>query len=280
MLAVAPLSVLALPAASNIFTIVTTQTVALLWLGLMAGLHGASYGAYKDSPHESFLERRFWREISIALCVSLAVSQWERASGESWFILFVTIFALTRIVTEFWKLFVRTEPQNDYRIPTQFHWLKSVVDPLWIRLLVGAGFLAAPYGIYCLFTLLPTEWPSLMRGVLIGLGFGAAEAIAGAYKDGSVEGFSLEKFFKSPLSCAIGGAIASQHTSATAFLMLAAYGSSRMFLELFFKILRPGYAPGKFRSTIGDFPEWRARRKYFLVPYGVTWLLWLRLVTQ
>ena len=41
-------------------------------VGLAAGLHGALYGAYKDSPHESFLLRRFLREIAIALTASLA----------------------------------------------------------------------------------------------------------------------------------------------------------------------------------------------------------------
>ena len=38
-------------------------------LGAAAGLHGALYGAYKDSPHESFLTRRFLREIAIAVMV-------------------------------------------------------------------------------------------------------------------------------------------------------------------------------------------------------------------
>jgi hypothetical protein len=39
-------------------------TAATAALGLAAGFHGALYGAYKDSPHESFLRRRFIREIS------------------------------------------------------------------------------------------------------------------------------------------------------------------------------------------------------------------------
>ena len=38
-------------------------TISLLGLGTLAGLHGALYGAYKDSPHESFLFRRFLREV-------------------------------------------------------------------------------------------------------------------------------------------------------------------------------------------------------------------------
>ena len=89
---------------------------------------GALYGAYKDSPHESFLLRRFVREIAIALTVALGLALLhESASGESLFVLYVSIFALTRTATEFWKLFVRVEPQDDYRIPTQIHWVKGIV---------------------------------------------------------------------------------------------------------------------------------------------------------
>jgi hypothetical protein len=39
----------------------------IVTLGFAAGLHGALYGAYKDSPHESFRTGRFVREIAIAL---------------------------------------------------------------------------------------------------------------------------------------------------------------------------------------------------------------------
>lgn len=259
---------------------VQSQTITFLGLGLLAGLHGASYGAYKDSPHESFLARRYLREIIIALIVALTLAAIPATSHQSRFILFLVIFTLTRVATEFWKLFVRTEPQKDYRIPTQFHWISNVVDVPWIRLLVGAGFLASIYGLYCLFTLLPKDWPLVVRGLIVGAGFGTAEAIAGAYKDGTIEGFSTLKFFKSPVFCALGGLLASWHTATLIFLMLAAYGSNRMFLELFFKILQPGYAPGKFRSMTGSFTEWTAQRKYFLLPYGVTWLLWVGLLLQ
>jgi hypothetical protein len=48
-------------------------------VGLAAGLHGALYGAYKDSPHESFLLRRFVREIAIALTVALGLALLHKA---------------------------------------------------------------------------------------------------------------------------------------------------------------------------------------------------------
>jgi hypothetical protein len=95
------------------------------------------------------------------------------------------------------------------------------------------------------------------------------------YKDGSIEGFSWRKFAKSPTFGALGGLIASAQTQALGFLLLAAIGSMRMFLELFFKILVPGYVPGKFRSMSGPFTRWAWQRRFFLVPYTTTWVLYV-----
>lgn len=243
-------------------------------LGLCAGLHAALYGAYKDSPHESFLLRRFVRELVFATSAAIALHLSGAADGQSAFVLYLSCFALSRIATEFWKLFVRIEPQSDFRIPTQIHFFSRVVGNPSVRLLLGLGFLSSIYGIYCVFGLLPDDLPLVVRGATLGGCIGLAEGIAGAYKDGSIEGFSPIKFFKSPVFGSIGGVIASLHTSNPAFLLLAAIGSMRMFLELFFKILVRGYAPGKFRSIVGPFKVWEDRRRHFLAPYAATWALY------
>ena len=60
------------------------------------------------------------------------------------------------------------------------------------------------------------------------------------------EGFSWRKFAKSPTFGALGGLIASGHTHSLVFLLLASIAGMRMFLELLFKIVVPGYAPGSF----------------------------------
>jgi len=249
-------------------------------LGLAAGLHAASYGAYKDSPHESFLVRRFVRELVIATGLAWSLFALDLTAGQSPFVIYLSAFALTRIVTEFWKLFVRVEPQEGYRIPTQIHWVKGVVHNPAVRLAMGAGFLASIYGIYCLAAVLPEAWPLWSRGLVVGLSIGVCEALAGGYKDGAIEGFYWRKFFKSPVFGAIGGLIAAAHTDHPAFLLLAAIGSMRMFLELLFKIVVPGYAPGKFRSMTGPFPEWMSRRQLFLKPYVLTWLLYVVLCSR
>ena len=247
-------------------------------LGFAAGLHGALYGAYKDSPHESFLLRRFIREIVIALTVSLALAMfYPAARSQSAFVLYLSVFALTRIVTEFWKLFVRVEPQEEFRIPTQIHCVTGIVHNRLLRLLLGFGFLASICGIGALGTIFPSSWPRAVHGLLVGLSIGIAEAMAGGYKDGAIEGFSWRKFAKSPAFGALGGTIASGHTVDDLFLLLASIGSMRMFLELLFKMVVRDYAPGKFRSMTGPFTEWTTWRRYFLTPYAMTWLLYIEL---
>ena len=111
--------------------------------GMTAGLHAALYGAYKDSPHESFLPRRFLRELVFAASIAASLAAFHLSDGESLFIIYLSVFALARIVTEFWKLFLRVEPQGEYRIPTQIHWFRSVVHSPFARLLLGAGFLGS-----------------------------------------------------------------------------------------------------------------------------------------
>lgn len=248
-------------------------------VGLCAGLHAALYGAYKDSPHESFLPRRFVRELVLATTAALWLHVSGAAAGQSAFVVYLSCFALSRIATEFWKLFVRIEPQSDFRIPTQIHFFSRVVHDPFVRLLVGFGFLGAIYGVYRLFTLVPDDVPLIARGAILGAGIGVAEGIAGGYKDGSIEGFSPVKFFKSPVFGTVGGIIAALHTSDPAFLLLGAIASMRMFLELFFKILVRDYAPGKFRSMVGPFQVWADRRRHFLAPYAATWALYSALLS-
>lgn len=90
-------------------------------IGLVAGLHAALHGAYKDSPHESFLMRRFMRELVFATGIAAGLAAITVTSCETPFIIYLSVFALARIVTEFWKLFLRVELQDGYRIPTQIH---------------------------------------------------------------------------------------------------------------------------------------------------------------
>jgi hypothetical protein len=251
-----------------------------IFIGIAAGLHAALYGAYKDSPQESFLLRRFLRELVFASAIAGGLTLFHFSDGESLLIIYLAVFALARIATEFWKLFLRTEPQGDYRIPTQIHWFRGIVHNPFARLLLGIGFLASIYGGYRLALFLSHRLPWEAAALLAGAFIGIEEALAGAYKDGLIEGFSFRKFLKSPTFGALGGLIASYYTANVAFLVLAAIGTMRMVNELLFKMVVPDYTPGKFKSLTGPFQEWMTRRKYFLMPYVGTWVLYVVLLAS
>ena len=249
-------------------------------IGVAAGLHAALYGAYKDSPQESFRLHRFLRELVFAAVIAAFLTVSHLSDKESLFIVYLSVFAVARIATEFWKLFLRVEPQGEYRIPTQIHWFRGVVHHPLVRLLLGAGFLGSIYGCYRLALLLPPTLPWPVTGFLVGGFIGIEEALAGAYKDGVIEGFSFRKFLKSPTFGAFGGLVASYHTDNMAFLLLAAIATMRMFNELLFKMVVPGYTPGKFKSLTGPFQVWMTRRKHFLAPYVATWMLYVVLLAR
>lgn len=244
-------------------------------LSLAAGLHAALYGAWKDSPFESFKAGSFMRELAIATFVGFALCLADRRVSP--FLIFLSAFTLIRIVTEFYKMFVRNERQDVYRIPTQVHWVGHVVNNPVVRFVLGLGWLGAIYGLYCLLKLLPAHWSPTLVGPVAGLTLGLALAMAGGYKDGSVTRFYVHKFVRSPINGAIGGLIVAPHAGGLRFVTLGAIACERMLTELFFKILRPGYVGGHFKSTEPAFPEWVIRRRVFIVPYVLTWALFVGL---
>jgi len=249
------------------------MTLGLSWA---AGLHAATLGAWKDSPFESFKPASFARELLIATAVGLVLAIRGADGQASPFLVFLSAFTLCRVVTEFYKMFVRNDRQDIYRIPTQVHWVGNTLSrPL--RFALGLGWLAAIYGLYAALTLLPSRWPRDLIGAAAGLTFGTALAIGGGYKDGSVTRFYPHKFVRSPINGAIGGLIVSLHAGGLRFLVLGAIACERMLTELFFKVLRPGYVGGHFRSTDPAHPEWMSRRRLFIVPYLLTWVLFVGL---
>jgi hypothetical protein len=244
-------------------------------LSLAAGLHAALLGAWKDSPFESFKPGSFCRELFLATLVGVALCAVDRLASP--FLIFVTAFTLTRIVTEFYKMFVRRDRQDVYRIPTQVHWVGHVFTSAPVRLALGVGWLAGIYGVYALIRQLPHSWPAQLVAPAGGALMGLALAIGGGYKDGSVTKFELRKFVRSPINGAIGGVIVASHAAGLPFLVAGAIACERMLTELFFKVMRPGYVGGHFMSTTPAFPEWMTRRRILFVPYVLTWVLFVGL---
>ena len=84
-------------------------TLGLSWA---AGLHAALLGAWKDSPFESFKPGSFLRELLIATLVGIGLCHVDHLASP--FLIFLSAFTLCRIVTEFYKMFVRNDRQDIY----------------------------------------------------------------------------------------------------------------------------------------------------------------------
>ncbi|MBN2030862.1 hypothetical protein JW824_11545 [bacterium] len=246
-----------------------------IFCSLVAGLHASCYGAYKDSPHESFLLKRFVRELIIALCIGVSFWLFDVGGAESCFIIYLSTFTISRLITEFWKLNIRSEPQEQFRIPTQIHFFKKIVHNRGLRFLLGFVTPAVVLGVYLISRNLPDALNLQQKGIVVGLLIGLADASGGAYKDGMIEGFYLRKFLKSSLFGPLGGFVISYYTEDPLFHLLGTIGFMRMFLELLYKILVKAYVPGKFKSMVAQYPEWSIKRKWFLVPYTLTWTIFV-----
>ncbi|MFX0203089.1 MAG: hypothetical protein ACFFCW_43855 [Candidatus Hodarchaeota archaeon] len=242
-------------------------------VSVVAGCHASCYGAYKDSPLESFLNKRYVRELCFSFAIGVAFAflrVWER---ESYLLICLSTYALSRIITEFYKLNIRVEPQGQFRIPTQIHFLGKVVHNRLLRILMGFVIPGVVFGVYMLSLHLPATLTAQYKGLVVGLIIGLADASGGAYKDGLIEGFYLKKFLKSPLLGSLGGFVISFKTTSPLFHLLGTIAFMRMFIELLFKIICKKYVPGKFKSMEPVYHIWSKRRKIFLLPYSFTWLV-------
>lgn len=185
-------------------------------LGATAGLHAACYGAYKDSPHETFKWARFTREIALATLISAGIYSYVTARYSiSPLFYFLVVLALSRILTEGYKLFLRNEPQSGYLIPSQFHFFRKIVTSRAQRALIGVGLLLFIWMLLAGTQFLIKIIPVVFAGTVIGLITGSATALGGGYKDGLFEGFSQKKFFRSPVVGSLGGLFLQQVTGVT-----------------------------------------------------------------
>lgn len=249
---------------------------AALGVGVAAGAHTATWGMFKDAPHEGFTWRKYGRSIAISALVGPAATtvaglDATRAAGAT--VLFGLVYAVERALVEFHKTFIREEDQSKYAIPMQFAVLGKVVKGRRHRWAAAGAVLAA--------TSLLAVWVASMDAaslppwaiVAIGGAAGWVSAIGGAWKDAPVEGFHSVKFFRSP---AIAGAFAlllSHLDTRMIVVALCALGYTVAVTETYKTFLFPSKPRGKWAGKPVVHPEWLRLRRRFIPLYAGIWAL-------
>jgi len=258
------------------------SVVLAVGIGLIAGTHIATWGMFKDAPHEGFAWRRYGRAIllggAIAAVTEGATGFPVRSIGGA-LVFFGIVYALERAVEEIYKTFLREQDQAKYFIPMQFHIKGRIVESRGVRRAVAAacvtGGVVAIVGLRTAERLL-SDWPQVAAILLVGGVGGWISAIGGAAKDAPIEGFETLKFFRSPL-IATGWALLLAHLADDyVSIALGAIGFTVATIETWKTFFFPGRPRGKFAGKPVLFPavlRWRLR----IVPVYVA--IWIALLT-
>ena len=248
---------------------------ASLVVGLLVGTHIATWGMYKDAPHEGF--RRYPRSIIVAaviapLVVTLVPKPWLSPSGLV--LLFGVVYACERGATEFYKMFIRHEEQSKYFIPMQFHVFGKVIEPGPARTAIAAGhaavFLLTGWAIHHVSST-GSAAPKWLLFALLGSMGGLLVALGGAFKDAPIEGFEWLKFFRSPVIAGIYAGLLSRFTPHGLLAALGGVGFSVATIETYKTLFFPNRPRGKFAGKPITFPEHLETRKRFVPLYAAIW---------
>ncbi len=248
-------------------------------VGLMAGIHTATWGMYKDAPHEGFSRWKYARSILLGTTIGVVVAAvWglDPRRPADLVVLFGATYAVERALAEIYKTFLRDEDQSKYFIPMQFAVFGKVVRSRGARLLAGAGYVAVLLGMVVLVTWLDRSLPDpkplwLVVGVG-GLG-GWISAFGGAWKDAPKEGFQIFKFFRSPIIASLFALGLSFLTDDLVLVTLAATGFCVATTETYKTFFFPSVPRGKFAGMPVHFPDMLRRRQPFIVLYAGIWLV-------
>jgi len=252
------------------------STLIALIVGLLAGTHTATWGMYKDAPHEGF--RHYPRSIFVSL-FSAPVIAWvtgldlTKASGL--FLLFGLTYCVERGITEFWKTFVRFEDQSKYTIPMQFHVFGYVIPAGPKRWTIALAHVAvagsAAWGIH-MAPPLALGLPHWGLVALWGSLGGWLSAFGGAFKDAPIEGFHTFKFFRSPALAAAYALLLSSWTDSYLMCAMGGLGFTEATIETYKTFFFPSKPRGKFATKPILFPEHLETRKKYVPIYVGIWL--------
>ena len=247
-------------------------------IGLLAGTHAATWGMYKDAPHEGFTVRRYSRSIIVGLVVGIALQlllRLDLTQAAAMVVFFGLCYVTERGIVEIYKTFFRNEDQSKYFIPMQFHIGGKVVQSTPKRLLVGLAYsiivLLAIWGVHRLDGV-DLGIPRIVMVLLIGSIGGWISAFGGAWKDAPIEGFETLKFFRSPAMTIFYALVLSFLTDNYVMIALAALGYERATIETYKTFFFPNKPRGKFAGKPVDHPEMLTRRHRFVPLYVGIWL--------
>jgi hypothetical protein len=248
-------------------------------VGLMAGAHTATWGMYKDAPHEGFSRRKYARSMVLGAILGLVISLLtglDPRSAADLVILFGATYAVERGMAELYKTFLREQDQSKYSIPMQFAIFGKVVQSRAARLLGGLAYGALLLGMVVLVYLIDRgrTGPHPLALVLLvgGLG-GWISAFGGAWKDAPYEGFHIFKFFRSPLIATLYALGLSQLSDNLLLITLAATGFTVATTETYKTFFFPSKPRGKFAGTPVHFPEMLVRRQRYIALYVGIWVV-------
>jgi len=252
-------------------------TLALL-IGLVAGAHTSTWGMYKDSPHEGFGWRRYFRSIAVsgiaAVAWQLAVG-FDLASAGGRVVLFGLTYVTERGLVELWKGYLREEDQSKYFIPMQLHVMGRVVTNRRVRWSVAASLaglvLAIAWGLHSLQRAGLGLHP-LVAVLLVGSVGGWLSAFGGAFKDAPIEGFETLKFFRSPLVALLWALVVALFTTEYLFIALCGLGYTVATIETYKTFFFPNKPRGKFAGKPILFPHLVRWRYRFAPLYAAIWL--------
>jgi hypothetical protein len=244
------------------------MTIFLAGLGVSAGagLYTSLWGAFKDSPYESFKIRTFFRSIWVSLILYTALFYFgplrEELSSLRLAQLFFLIMGVERVVTEMYKCFFRNEDQAKYLIPSRITFFGRHITDGPLRYCVGTMIYAAT-GIILISS--KTEVAGYTGFLAIACLTGLMSAVGGAYKDAPFEGFMPLKFLRSPLVMAATSPFFYLLGPAPIGFLLFMNGGLERFIIEFYKTYIRRWQSGKFHPDlrrIQIFVEKRARFYY------------------
>jgi hypothetical protein len=248
-----------------------------LVIGLLSGAHTSTWGMYKDSPHEGFAWRKYFRSIVVSAAVALV---WEAIAGfdleRAWarVVLFGLTYVTERGLVELYKTFLREEDQSKYFIPMQFHVMGRVVRSRRVRWAVAATWVAAVLLVaWGLRALQGVETISGWAVVLaIGSIGGWLSAFGGAFKDAPVEGFETFKFFRSPLVALTWAAAVACLSTDYLHIALCGLGYTVATIETYKTFFFPNRPRGKFAGKPILFPRFLTWRYRFAPLFAAIWV--------